>query len=121
VVQEERTDAELVTRARAGDKRAFDRLVARHQQTAYRVALGIVLDADLTQELVQEAMLQAYLSLTHLRDDSRFRSWLHGIVLNVCRSYLRDRRRDFVSLDVDAGGQRLDEGPLSVGATDPRS
>jgi RNA polymerase sigma factor (sigma-70 family) len=120
VAEEARRDAELVALARAGNKRAFDRLVTRHQRTAHAVAIGIVTDADLARELVQEAMLQAYLSLEHLRDDSRFRGWLHGIVLNVCRSYLRDRKRDRLSLDADSGGRRLEAEFCSDGGADPQ-
>jgi hypothetical protein len=40
---------------------------------------------DIAQELVQEAFLQAYLSLDRLRDDDRFQSWLCGIVLTPQR------------------------------------
>jgi RNA polymerase sigma factor (sigma-70 family) len=48
---------------------------------------------DAAQDLVQEAMLQAYLSLKDLRNEERFRSWLYGIVLNVSKSYLREEKR----------------------------
>jgi RNA polymerase sigma factor (sigma-70 family) len=94
---EKRADAELVAQARAGDKAAFDTLFERHQAMAERVAFGMVGNAGTAQELAQEAMLQAYLSLAHLRDGERFPSWLHGIVLNVCRSYLRERKVPWLS------------------------
>jgi RNA polymerase sigma-70 factor, ECF subfamily len=108
---EKRTDMELVARARSGDKRAFDQLVARYQPLAQRVARGMV--AESARDLAQEAMLQAYLSLGHLQDDSRFQSWLHGIVRNVCRSYLRDLKANWLSLETLAGGMMGDGIPLS--------
>ncbi|MBD0363622.1 MAG: hypothetical protein ICV55_12760, partial [Coleofasciculus sp. C3-bin4] len=52
---------------------------------------GMVANEDVAQDLVQEAMLQAYLCLDRLQDDKRFQNWLYGIVLNVCRSHIRDR------------------------------
>ena len=55
---------------------------------AHHIAKGIINNEDLAQELVQDAMLQAYLSLNKLRDPNCFKSWLYGIVLNVCRNYL---------------------------------
>jgi ribosomal protein L17 len=61
VEAERRPDAELVARAREGDKRAFDRLVTRYEATARRVAWSMVADEEVVRDLVQEAMLQAYL------------------------------------------------------------
>jgi RNA polymerase sigma factor (sigma-70 family) len=71
---------------------------------ALRFAARIIADEDLAREQVQEAILQAYLSLDRLHDPARFKGWLCGIVLNVCRHYLRDRRTFFFSLEALAGG-----------------
>jgi RNA polymerase sigma factor (sigma-70 family) len=110
---EDRADIELVVLARSGDKDAFGLLAERYQMLAHRFATRLITDADLAQELAQEAMLQAYLSLDHLRDPARFRAWLCGIVANVCRSHLRDRRVAFFSLEAMAGGLQFDAVPLS--------
>jgi RNA polymerase sigma factor (sigma-70 family) len=81
------------------------------------VAVGMVANEEVARDLVQEALLQAYLSLERLRDGRRFQSWLYGIVLNVCRSHLRDRKSNTLSLEDVAGGQRL---PAAwAGAADP--
>jgi RNA polymerase sigma factor (sigma-70 family) len=86
------TDAELVALARSGDKAAFGSLIERYQGMAKRAAMRMVFHEDIAQELAQEAILRAYLALDNLRDDSSFKNWLYGIVLNVCRAYLRDRK-----------------------------
>lgn len=91
----EKTDAELVALARSGDKDAFGQLIERYQLLVKRIAIGMVANDDIAQDLVQEAMLQAYLSLNHLQEDGRFKNWLYGIVLNVCRSYIRDQKAVF--------------------------
>lgn len=109
----DKPDAELVALARAGDKRAFGELVERYQPTVLRVAVRLTAHEELARDLAQEALLEAYLSLQHLRDEARFGSWLYGIVLNVCRGYLRDRRADFFSLEAMRGGMRFD-GPLPI-------
>lgn len=80
---------------------------------AKRIAIGMVGNRDIAQDLVQEAMLQAYLCLDCLQDDKRFRNWLYGIVLNVCRSYIRDARAVFFSLEAMAGGWKFDAIPLT--------
>jgi RNA polymerase sigma factor (sigma-70 family) len=109
---EERTDIELVKLARHGDKDAFGVLTQRYQMTAQRFAMRLVGKEDSAQELAQEAMVQAYLSLDRLRDPARFKSWLCGIVLNVCRSHLRDREIGFFSLESMMRGVQLYAVPL---------
>jgi RNA polymerase sigma factor (sigma-70 family) len=44
-------------------------------------------------------MLQAYLSLDKLNDPTRFKSWLYGIVLNLCRNDLRRQKVIYLSLE----------------------
>src|SRR5579885_598332 len=105
---EQRTDSELVALARGGDKAAFGQLIERHQQMVRHIVMGIIASAEIARELAQEAMLQAYLSLDHLRDDTRFKSRLYGITLNVCRSYLREQKSDALSLEALLGGMRAD-------------
>lgn len=89
----ERTDRELVILARQGDREAFGCLIERYQALARRITLRMILAEEAAQDLVQEAMLQAYLSLKDLRNEDSFRSWLYGIVLNVSKSYLREEKR----------------------------
>ena len=101
---ENKSDSELVTLARNGDNDAFGVLVRRYQMTARRLAMRLVASEDSAQELTQEAMHQAYLSLDRLREPARFKSWLYGIVLNICRSHLRDREISFFSLEVIIDG-----------------
>jgi RNA polymerase sigma factor (sigma-70 family) len=103
-----KTDAELVALARSGDKDAFGQLIERYQQMVRHIALGMVAHEEIARELAQEVILQAYLSLDHLRDNSRFKSWLYGIVLNVCRSYLRDSKTGVLSLEAMMGGMYRD-------------
>jgi RNA polymerase sigma factor (sigma-70 family) len=88
---------------------------------AERIAMGMVANAFIAQELAQEAILQAYLSLDHLRDDDRFKSWLYGITLNVCRGYLRDQKIDFYSLEALMGGMSIDATTFSDGLLDPEA
>jgi len=112
IFMEEKKDSELVALARQGDKDAFGVLAQRYELIARRFAIRLVGNEDGTQDLVQEAMLQAYLSLENLRDPARFKSWLCGIVLNVSRSYLRERRVAFFSLEAIFEGLHFYPAPL---------
>jgi RNA polymerase sigma factor (sigma-70 family) len=118
---DEKSDAELIVMARGGDKNAFGHLAWRYQPMAERIAMGMVADGFLAQELAQEAILQAYLSLDHLRDNGRFKSWLYGITLNVCRGYLRNQKIDFYSLEALIGGMSLNVTTFSDVLLDPEA
>jgi RNA polymerase sigma factor (sigma-70 family) len=115
----EKTDSELVALSRNGDKDAFGLLAQRYQVIARRFAMRLVADDDAAQELAQEAMLQAYLSLDHLRDPARFKSWLYGIMLNVYRSRLRDRKIAFFSLEAIMHGLQFFPAPFSTPVLTP--
>jgi len=66
---------------------------------------------------LQDAMLQAYLSLEKLNDPTRFKSWLYGIVLNICRNDLRRRKVICFSLE-EMVGNLVDE-PLPIAGSSP--
>lgn len=106
---EQQPDEQLVIEALAGDRRAFGALIERHRPMLLRLIDRRIADAHWTGDIVQEAVLQAYLSLDTLREPSRFRPWLCGIALNVWRTHMRRR----VSLPLDAvkdlGESSLDE------------
>jgi RNA polymerase sigma-70 factor, ECF subfamily len=108
----EQSDQELVSLSRQGNKAAFSQLVLRYQPMALGLATRIVGDRDVAQELVQEAMLQAYLSLAKLHDPTRFKNWLYGIVLNLCRNDLRRRKLVWFSLETMRGD--LVDAPLAI-------
>lgn len=105
-------DRELVDRARQGDHDALDHLLRRHQEVAYRVALGLVHDPDQAADVVQDAFLKAFVNLGGFRGEARFRTWLLSIVVNEARGGLRKsgRRRE----------TPLDEAPpLATPGADP--
>jgi RNA polymerase sigma-70 factor (ECF subfamily) len=105
-------DGELVERARRGDASALDVLIPRHQEVAYRVALGIVGDADEAADVVQDAFVKVIRGLDGFRGDARFRTWLLSIVVNEARGELRRRgRRRETPLD--------DARPFAGGNPDP--
>jgi RNA polymerase sigma factor (sigma-70 family) len=108
----EKLDTELAALARDGDKDAFGVLVARYQMIALRFALRLTGREDIAQDVAQEAMLQAFLSLAGLRDAARFKSWLLGIVLNVSRHYLREKRVANFSLEAIIQGLHFYPAPL---------
>jgi RNA polymerase sigma-70 factor (ECF subfamily) len=50
---------------------------------------GIVRNAEIAEDLTQEAMLRAHRSLSALKDQNRLVPWLYKIATNICRDYYR--------------------------------
>jgi RNA polymerase sigma-70 factor (ECF subfamily) len=84
---------DLVDRARAGDKRAFEELLQPLMAPAARFAFGMVQDREEAEDVVQEAGLKAWRRLRNLREGAPFGPWFFGIVGNQCRTSLRSRWR----------------------------
>jgi RNA polymerase sigma-70 factor (ECF subfamily) len=83
---------ELVRRAQAGDREAFEILVERHATETYRLAAAIVGEAD-ARDVAQESFVGAWQQLPRLRDPSAFTPWLRRICVNRSRNWLRSRAR----------------------------
>lgn len=89
-----RPDADLLDLDPADQLAALTR---RHADAVYRVALSVTRDADLAEDVSQDALLKAWQALPTYRGDAPLKNWLLRITHNTAISALR-RRRD-VHLD----------------------
>ena len=78
-------DADLVDRAKAGERTAFEELVRRHADRLYAVVLRFVESADEGEEVTQEAFLRAWRSIGRFEGRSQFFTWLYRIGLNEAK------------------------------------
>lgn len=106
-VQTRVADSSLVLLAQQGDKGAFCDLLERHRPMLVALCRRMMGSGELTDDAVQEAVLQALLSLDRIRRPDRFGPWLAGIGLNVCRRWLRERARDCWSWEAVHGGRSV--------------
>ena len=88
--QEER---QLVSRARAGDVRAYEELVRAHQGIAQRTAFLITRNEAEAEDAAQVGFVKAYTSLGRFDPDRSFRPWLLRIVGNEARNRRRSAGR----------------------------
>lgn len=113
-----RDQRELVVRAQWGDVRAVGELVEGHRAVGQRIAFRMVGDSDVVADIVQDAAVEVLRSIRQLRDPDRFSSWFCGIILNLCRGYLRNRSRlHETSLDVYQGGLQFEA--IDFASTEP--
>jgi RNA polymerase sigma factor (sigma-70 family) len=82
-------DDELVNHARSGSREAFGELVRRHRDRALGWVSSITHDGQLAEDIVQEALVSAFLRIETLMEPGRFKYWLQRIVRNQAMMKLR--------------------------------
>jgi RNA polymerase sigma-70 factor (ECF subfamily) len=80
-------DRALVDEAARGSRDAFDALVRRHQGAILNLVRAVAPSNADADDLAQEAFIRAWRGLRGFRADSTFRTWLHGIAINVVRTH----------------------------------
>jgi len=108
-------DRSLAQDAARGDRRAFDRLVARYLDRTLRICVRLVGNLDDAEDAVQETFARAHARLKSFAGRSTFGTWITSIALRLCADLERARRsrrrhvgelpRDF-DLDRDARAPR---------------
>jgi len=102
----ERSDRELVERARAGDHDAFRGLVERYQHKIASLALGMLRSREDALDVAQETFTRAYQSLDRFKGDAAFYTWLYRIAVNLCLDHQRrDSKQTLVPLESDERGE----------------
>jgi RNA polymerase sigma factor (sigma-70 family) len=91
--------AELIKKARLGDKESLDRLAEAARADLREYVFRLTLREDLTEDIVQESILEMFKVFDKLKRADRFWAWLHGIAFNKIRShYGRQWRHKTTSL-----------------------
>lgn len=86
-------DRDLLVRAGAGDREAFESIVLAKTEPLFRTALAIMGNEADARDATQETFVAAWRAFPRLRDLERFDAWLGRILINECRMALRHRRR----------------------------
>ncbi len=106
-------DAGLVTHAQAGDTRAFDELVRRYQDRAYRLCFKILRNEDDASEALQDTFLSAYKGIPRFKAESTFSTWLYRIATNASLMKYRKRRDGHVSYE-QSQSSNADSEPMAI-------
>jgi RNA polymerase sigma-70 factor (ECF subfamily) len=85
-------DRDLVRRAQANDKEAYEELIKRHQQRVFAVAAGILRRHEDIEDIAQQVFVKAYFSLKRFDGRAAFSTWLYRITLNECWDLLRKKK-----------------------------
>lgn len=95
----EERDRELVLLAKQGDAGAFGQLMLEYQNKIYRLARRMTETDEDAEDVLQEAFIRAFKSLSGFKGESKFSTWLYRITVNLALMKLRKKKLDAVSLD----------------------
>ncbi len=102
------TDDVLVARLEHGDAAALELLYDRYVRQCFGLALKILGDTALSEEVVQEVFLKVWANPTrYSAQKGQFVSWLLSVVHHRCIDELRRRSRTEVALETPEGGNLL--------------
>jgi len=76
------SDTVLAARIAAGDTRAFEQVMRRHNRMLYRMARSILQDDAEAEDCLQSAYLCAYRAIAGFGGRARLSTWLARIVIN---------------------------------------
>lgn len=109
-MSDELTDEQLVERTLEGDMNAFGILVNRYRSLIHGLAYHVLGDFQDAEDIVQEAFIKAYNSLSILKDKAKFGSWLRVMALNLCKMWLRKSTKELPpAMDIPGEDIYIDE------------
>ncbi|HVN89054.1 MAG TPA: RNA polymerase sigma factor [Candidatus Binataceae bacterium] len=115
----ERTDEELCRAIAAGDAGAFDQLVERYQTRTFRMAATILANEADGRDVSQEAFIRLYENAHRFDGRSRFSTWFHRIVVNLCIDNQRRNRWWRKMVPLLGKSEEGDEAPIDPPSDDP--
>jgi RNA polymerase sigma-70 factor (ECF subfamily) len=104
------SDADIVSRVRAGDSEAFGTLVARYRGALVRVAQSRLGRLDWAEDVAQETLLAAFKWCGSYDPQYSFRTWLWTILLNQCSAHYQRRMRQEETASEYCGERARDSG-----------
>lgn len=91
---DEREEKKQLILAQRGNDEAFARLFQANYAFLYKYLVKLCLQPELTEDLVQETMLKAYVHLQSFKGDAKFSTWLISIATRLYIDYERKQKRD---------------------------
>lgn len=83
----------LIVKAKKGDTIAFQQLIHLEKEKLYKMAYVYMRNEDEALEIFQETVYLAFKSITKLKNDQYFSTWIIRILINTSISTLRKKKR----------------------------
>jgi RNA polymerase sigma-70 factor (ECF subfamily) len=86
------SEAELIEKARQGDRNAFRAIVEEWQGFAYSIAYRFTGNHTESEDLAQETFIRLWNNLYRYNMELNLKPWLGRIVTNLCLDFLKSAR-----------------------------
>jgi RNA polymerase sigma factor (sigma-70 family) len=97
--KQKKEDFALIAKAIAGEQRAYKDLMGRYQSQIFSLMYRMVHSTAEAEDLVQEAFMKAFSSLSNFNYEYAFSTWLYKIATNNCIDHLRKKKLQTLSID----------------------
>ena len=111
---------EVIEGCKAGDRKAFEKIVLFYQKRVFNYAYRMVGNMEEAKELAQEVFVSVFESIKSLREEAKFEGWLKQITVNHCRNrwkYLK--RRHYFNTDSMDDPIETEDGEVTKSFADP--
>jgi len=115
-----RIGKEVIEGCKAGDRKAFEKIVLFYQKRVFNHAYRMLGNMEEAKDLAQEIFVSVFESIRELREETKFDAWLKQITLNHCRNrwkYLK--RKHYFSTDSMDDPIETEEGEVTKAFVDP--
>src|SRR5258705_5563992 len=109
-------DRELIVRAQAGDRSAYEAIVNQFSAMVFRLISRFFRSREDVEDLAQDVFLKVFARIDQIRPDENFPGWLSRVTINTCYDELRKTRRRKTAMEM-YGPQPFRE--PSVGPPEP--
>lgn len=106
------TDIELIKRCQQNDWNAMNLLYEQHSKKALFTARMITGRINLAEDIMQEAFIQCFKSISNLKNPEFFETWFYRIIYRVaCLMAKKEKNRDsFECEEIKNIGNKIDSG-----------
>jgi RNA polymerase sigma factor (sigma-70 family) len=95
-----------------GDIESFRYFLKKYRDMAFSLAVSILKDEFLADEVVQEAFIKAFNGMKSFNSKSSFRTWFYRIVLNEALKYRKIIKREILDFQPEYNEEIIDENIL---------
>jgi RNA polymerase sigma factor (sigma-70 family) len=89
-------DEICIQRILGGDSGAFRQIITEYKDMAYSIAMSVIKDEFLAEEIIQNSFIIAYEKLATFKGDSKFSTWFYRIVINESFKLTKKHKTEFV-------------------------
>lgn len=103
-------DDQYIKKVLDGDIEAFRYLLNKYKSMVYSIALSLIKDQFVAEEVTQDVFVNAYRSLKSFNKKAKFSTWIYKIAYNEALKKLKKNKQEFLTFQENYPGEIEDVG-----------